>query len=243
MNDKAIVPYRPLTPSAWEMIETIAPTVWRAGLFGVGSEAAAAAIMLKGYELGLSLTASFELIHVINGKPALSPKGALALIQQSGQLADLKIEDLWDDKGPTRCRVTMERTNGFAYTAEFSMDDAKRAGLVKSGSGWDKYPANMMRWRAIGFCADVVFPDVVGGMKRADELGGEITPEGDIIAVDSDNWDVIEVICKQKPPTDITELVTQYGAEAVMNANNGKVPSSNAEVFVVAKTLEVENAS
>jgi hypothetical protein len=34
----------------------------------------------------------------------------------------------------------------------------------------------MLRWRAIGFCADVVFPLLIGGMKRADELGAGITP-------------------------------------------------------------------
>ena len=239
MNEsRAIVPAQTLTPSVWQMIETIAPVVWRSGIFGIGSKEAAASIMLKGYELGLSLAASFEFVQVIQGKPTISPRGALALIQQSNELADLKIEDLADNNGPTRCRVTMKRTNGFSYTTEFSMEDAKRAGLVKPDSGWTKYPANMLRWRAVGYCADVVFPDVIGGMKRADELEAEITEDGDVIT-DADEWNVLEVIQNHKPvPPTLEQLVTEYGADAVMTANDGKVPANDDEVRTIAEKLE-----
>lgn len=238
MNEsKALVPAPTLTPSVWQMIETIAPVVWRSGIFGIGSPEAASAIMLKGYELGLNLAASFEFIQVIQGKPTISPRGALALIQQSNKLADLKIEDLADNKGPTRCRVTMKRTNDFSYTTEFSMEDAKRAGLVKPDSGWAKYPANMLRWRAVGYCADVVFPDVIGGMKRADEFDAEITEDGDVVT-DADEWNVLEVIQNHKPtPLTLAQLVTEYGAEAVMTANAGKVPANDSEVQAIAEKL------
>jgi hypothetical protein len=82
MSDEilGIVPIqqRELTPQVWQMISQMAPVMWKSRLFGVVSQEAAAAIMLKGYELGLSVTASFEFIHVIQGKPGLSPRGALA---------------------------------------------------------------------------------------------------------------------------------------------------------------------
>lgn len=238
LESKAIVPYQPLTPSVWEMIESIAPTIWRAGLFKVGSKEAAAAIMLKGYELGLGLTSSFDFVQVIQGKPTLTPRGALALIQRSGELETLQINDLGDGNGPTRCRVTMKRVNGFEYTVEYSMDDAKRAGLVKPDSAWEKYPSNMLRWRAIGFCADVVFPDVIGGMKRADEFGADITPDGDVIeagsfvVIESDNGEK-----GQAADLDLSDLVTLYGAEAIMQANDGKIPSTDQEVWAVAERL------
>lgn len=216
METKALAVRQPVTPEIWRMIEAVSPTVWRAGLFGVGNTEAAAAIMLKGYEIGLGLTASFEFIHVIGGRPALSPRGALAIIQQSNELESIKIDDLADATGPTRCRVTMKRTNGFEYTTEFSMDDAKRAGLVKDSSGWAKYPANMLRWRAIGYCADVVFPDVIGGMKRVDEFT-DVTPDGNTLDAE---WNTVEIISDNNSgsisptPAEITaELIAQYGGE------------------------------
>jgi len=122
---KAIVPAERLTPSTWDMIWAIAPVMYQARLFGMSSPEQAAAIMLKGYELGLGLATSFELIHVIQGKPTLSPAGALALIQASGELAEMEIHDDKDGQGPTGCRVRMKRANGLEYSVEFTMADAK----------------------------------------------------------------------------------------------------------------------
>ena len=154
-QSRALTVAHPLTPQTWQMIEAVAPAMHAARFFGVSNPEQAAAIMLKGYELGLGLAASFDLIQVIQGRPALSPRGALALIHGSPLCACVEIVD---ELGA--CTVTMERTNGFSYTLTWTLDDAKQAGLVKAGGGWEKYPANMLRWRAVGFCADVVLQQV-----------------------------------------------------------------------------------
>ena len=239
-----------LTPSVWEMIERIAPAMHQARLFGVSSKEQAMAIMLKGYEMGMGLTTSFEFIQVVEGKPALSPRGALAMIYSSPLCAGVKIEDLTDSSGkPTGCRVWMKRTNGLEYTITWTMEDAAKAGVVKSGSGWEKYPANMLRWRAAGFCADVVFPDVIGGMKRADEYGADITPDGDVV---EGSWRtapepqlapstgapvVAEAPAPHVQAPTLNDLAQQYGAEAVIVANEGKIPGSIEELAAVAAKL------
>lgn len=233
---------RDLTPDVWAMIERVAPTMKDARLFGVATPAQAQAIMVKGYELGLGLTASFEFIAVIQDKPTLIPRGALALIMNSPECAGVKIKDQIDDKGnPTACEVWMKRRNGLEYTARFTMKDAERADLVKDGGGWKKYPANMLRWRAIGFCADVVFPDVLGGMKRADELGADLTPEGEIIA---GSWTVVE---QSKPldqiPALLNELVSTHGAAKIMELNDGKIPTTRQEMLAVTAKLNKQNGS
>lgn len=196
--------------------------------------------MAKGYELGLGLTSSFEFITVIQGKPTLAPRGALALVQQSGLLEGLKIEDMKDKAGnPDFCRVWMKRRGGFEYTAEFSMADAKRAGLVKSGSAWETFPANMLRWRAVGYCIDIVFPDVIGGMKRADEFGANIDMAGNVV---DGEWKTVTSTTQPAPavvdaPPTLQELVAQYGPEAVMQANDGKIPSTEEELWKVGALL------
>jgi len=187
MTDKMTV-YQPITPEVWHTIEGIAPAMFKARLFGVESAEQAMAIMLKGHELGMALTASFEFIDIIKDKPSLKPRGALALIHQCGLCEKVVIDDQVDANGkPSGCAVTMKRKGGIEFTAAFTMADAKLAGLLevrpnaKGPGGWQKYPANMLRWRAIGFCAAVVFPDVTGGLYQADELGADITPEGDVV--------------------------------------------------------------
>lgn len=241
---------RELTPNVIDMAMKLAPTFKDSRLFGVATEAQAAAICLKGYELGLSLTASFELIHVIDSKPTISPRGALALILNSPLLENLEIKDETDASGaPCACSVTMKRKNGFGYTARFTMDDAKRAGLIKAGSGWEKYPANMLRARAIGFAADMVFPDVLGGLKRSDELGADVDPAGNVVDA---TWAPVTnassapigvagdgpVVLNTAPdgPT-LQDLVNQYGPEAVMAANDGRIPATDEEVAAVAAAL------
>jgi hypothetical protein len=242
VNENNALAVRPqLTPEVWQMISAVAPAMHGARLFGVSNVEQAAAIMLKGYELGLGLTASFEFVQVIQGKPTLSPRGMLALIQTSPECTGIKVVDDVDTKGaPYSCTVTMRRRNGFEYTAKFTMDDAIRAGLVKDGGGWATYPANMLRWRAIGFCADVVFPDLIGGMKRADELGAHISPDGDVV---EGTW-TVQPIAQAQPVSkaaaaviSLNDLVNVYGPEAVMAANNGAIPGTDEEVAAVAEKL------
>lgn len=219
----------------WETIKAIAPAMHQSRLFGVSSAEQAAAIMLKGYELGLGLAASFELIYVIQGKPTLSPRGALALIHRSGELTGMSV-----DGDATRCTVTMKRRSGFEQSVTYTVDDAKRAGLVKPDSAWAAYPANMLRWRAIGFCADLVFPDVLGGLKRADELGAAITEAGDVIegqAITPDPRYLPELPPVVIAPLNLESLVETFGAEAVMAANSGKIPATYDELETIARQL------
>lgn len=232
-----IVRHQPLTPEIWRMIEGIAPTMKESRLFGMVTAQQAAAVMLKGHELGLSLTASFDFINVIKDKPTLIPRGALALIIGSSEYDGMKIEDITDGKGqPTACKVWMKRKNGLEYTATFSMEDAKRADLIKPDSGWAKYPANMLRWRAIGFAADIVFPDVLGGMKRADELGADLTPDGEVIRK---SWQEAPYQPKMER-LPIQDLLDKYTPDTIIAAANGSLPQTQAECDAVAAKLEAE---
>lgn len=214
---------RELTPAIWKMIGEMAPVMYKAHLFGVTSIEQAAAIMLKGYELGLGLTASFELIQVIQGKPALSPRGAMAILHGSPFIQEIQITKLESNGKFVGYECRMTRTSGFSYTGKFTMDDANRAGLLKPDSGWLKYPENMCLWRAIGFAADVVAPDITAGMttlmKAPEMYGVALTEGGDVIDVSSSPAVVPSVDPMQ-------ELITQYGAEAVFAAAGGNIPTT-----------------
>lgn len=243
----ALATQQQLTPDTWTMIQAIAPTIKDSKLFGVTNAEQAASIMLKGYELGFGLTASFEFIAVIDSKPTLSPRGMLALILNSPLCTGVEIKDEADEAGAAvACSVTMKRRGGLTYTARFTMEDARRAGLIKDRGAWEKYPANMLRWRAIGYCADVVFPDLLNGMKRADELGAEITPEGEVI---EGSWavDSVPEVEPEPAPLDLTirigELIERYGTQAILDANGGQIPASMTEMDNIVAALNEEGKS
>lgn len=250
MNESTALAIRPVTPNTWQMIEAIAPSMHACRFYGVASTAQAAAIMLKGHELGLGLGAAFEFIQVVQSKPTLIPRGALAMVLSSGQLAGMKLDEKNDAKGnPYSCTCSMSRKGGFEYSATFTMDDAKRAGLVKDGSGWQSYPQNMLKWRAIGFCIDILFSDVTGGMKRADEFGADVDSAGNVI---EGNWKDVSpvsvastetaapaVVVEPAQPTGPTldDLVAKFGPEAVMQAAGNRIPATSEEVAAVAAAL------
>jgi len=235
---------RELTPQIWQMINQMAPVMYRSRMFGSTSVEQATAVMLKGYEMGLSITASFELIQVIQGKPGLSPRGAMALLLNSPKIKTIKVEKIVKDGKFVGFSCYMERVNGFGYTATFTLDDAKKADLVKPGSGWEKYPENMCQWRAIGFAADVVAPDITSGMtnimKMPEQYGVVLNEGGDVIEATATT--VIDAQPVQSVPTSqsnitLEMLVDLYGAEAIMIANEGKIPADQAEVNEVASKL------
>jgi hypothetical protein len=229
---------RELTPAIWKMIEVMAPAMYKSHLFGVTSIEQAEAIMLKGFECGFSMTASFDFIQVIQGKPGVAPRGAMALLLSSPIISDIDIVRLEDKTGKfSGYQCTMKRTGkNFQHTARFTMEDATRAGLVKPDSGWSKYPENMCLWRAVGFAADVVAPDVTAGMTtlmKAPEMYGVALTEG---------GDVIDAVATSVPSVDpLQQLINDFGAEAIMNVNNGAIPT-NGQIEEVRRKLLTQQA-
>lgn len=244
-NETAIAIRSEITPTQWQMINEIAPVMHASRLFGVSSPAAAAAIMLKGFELNLPLTASFDLIHIIDGKPGLSPRGALAILHQSPEIARVVVNRMTDAKGVfTGYECTIERRNGFTYTGRFGISDAQKAGLIKDKSGWANYPENMCLWRAVGFAADVAAPDIIGGMKTADQYGAAITAQGDVIegqwgdAPDNPGYIPTDGPDESAAAAQLAQaLVGEYGAEAVLKANGGQIPVTFEEADAVRYAL------
>ena len=228
---------RELTPGIWKMISEMAPVMYKARLFGVTSPEQAAAIMLKGFELGLSTTASFELIHVIDGKPGLSPRGALALLHNSPLIKEIKITRL-EEKGKfIGYECFMSRSdNGFSHTSRFTMEMATKAGLVKANSGWMKYEENMCMYRAVGFTADVVGPDITAGMTSIMKM-----PEAYGLVI-TDSGDVIDATAVNVPSVDpLQELISEYTldrvAQVAMETIN-KYPETKEDIDAVRVKLE-----
>ena len=218
-----------VTPAVLDMFDRMAPVLARSRLMGVMRTEEAYAIMLKGYEIGLSITASFEFVQVIQGKPSLTPRGAMALLLSS-KAVKVEINRLADKDKFIGYECIMTRDTGFTHTARFTMADAERAQLVKPDSGWQKYPENMAMWRAVGFAADVVAPDITAGMttlmKMPEAFGVSLTAEGNVINATTE---------PEYRPLDA--LLTQYPADAILAANDGRIPSTQEEVDAVREKL------
>ena len=151
----------------------------------------ALAIILTGRELGIGIMQALNNINVISGKPTVPPQLMLALINRTGALEGLSI----DDDGQS-CTVTMKRRGREPHSESFSMKDAalmktteyingnKQTISLSEKYNWKQQPAVMRKWRAVAACARVVFPDVILGLYTPDEMGAHTDVEtGEVIEV------------------------------------------------------------
>lgn len=125
------------------------------------------AIVLAGAELGIPPMASIRSIHLIDGKPVLSADAMAGLCLRNRDVCEyLTLVVSTDAKATYRAK-----RKGAPEPVEisFTIEQAKIAGLVGKGN-WAKYPAAMLRARAMSAIARAVFPDLVGNLYDPDEL-------------------------------------------------------------------------
>lgn len=173
-----LVKRRELDHVGWNLIHGMCDTIHKSRMVsGVSSPEAAAFVLLRAYEMGFPLSSCGDNFQVVQGKVALTSQGMLALIHSRPDLVKMEINESTDE----RCTVTMTRSNGFAFTITYTLEDAKRANLIKPNGAWETYPSNMLRWRAISTCARIVVPDLLAGLYLASELGSEIA-DGEVVS-------------------------------------------------------------
>ncbi|MET0332584.1 MAG: hypothetical protein ABW154_14260 [Dyella sp.] len=118
-----------------------------------------------GAELGLKPLQALQNLAIINGRPALWGDAVIALVRSS-PLCEYIAEA--DDGKTATCRV--KRRGEAEAIRQFSMDDAKAAGLQGKSGPWTQYPQRMRQMRARAFALRDVFPDVLRGMPIAEEV-------------------------------------------------------------------------
>lgn len=233
-----------ITVNTVETAKNMGELAFRSGIFKAPSAAGAAMIMLKGYELGFPMTAAAEFIQVIEGTVGLTPRGALAIIHNHPDvIRSVSFEDLERDGKYYGCECTIVRIkNGkdFTYTKRFTLEDAQKAQLIKPNSGWDKYPAQMCQWRALGFAADIACPDLLAGLTGIMKMPEIMNSQEAAAFSDTElsSEPVAEIIQPDGPQITLSDLLAKYGAEKILKVNNGSMPRTNAECAEIAEKIE-----
>ena len=121
-----------------------------------------------GYELGLAPMQALQNIAVINGKPSIWGDSMLALVKAHKAFRGI-YEYIEEDTAV--CEVRREMANGEIENtrATFSIEEAKRAGLLGKRGPWQTYPNRMLKLRARGFALRDAFPDAIKGLITAEE--------------------------------------------------------------------------
>lgn len=132
-------------------------------------------------ELGLPPMSSVSKIMVLNGSASIFGDLPLALVMKSGKMTAFKESWTYDKEGcaiSAQC-YTKRKDIEIETTREFSLQDAKLAGLI-GGNIWTKYPKRMLQFRARTWALKDTFPDVLSGVSigewdmNAMEVNGKI---------------------------------------------------------------------
>lgn len=118
-----------------------------------------------GAELGLSPMQALQNVAIISGKPSVWGDALLALSMSHPSFEDI-IETVKD--GVATCRVKIKGREDVVKT--FSVDDAKKAGLLGKPGPWTNYQSRMLQMRARGFALRDAFPDALKGLMAREEV-------------------------------------------------------------------------
>ena len=224
----------------WTIMRDQAAILVKSGLLpsAVNSPEKAVAIMLKGSELGIPPMYALSNIVVIQGKPTANAELMLALIYRDH--GDNAV--IFEDSTAERCVISYSRR---AWPARkqfaFTMDDARKANLL-SNATWQKYPAAMLRARAISAVARMAFPDSIGGMYTPEELGAVVQVNSETGEIIVDAQDVTPVPNGHAETTQDARPHTQATPNTNRATNGPSVPAGAGNESAAAFKRAAETA-
>jgi len=146
----------------------------------IKSQAQAIVKILAGQELGFPPIYSMTKVYIVQGRIMIAAETMAAIIKLSKEY-DYKVIDHTSQL----CKIEFSHNREVIYTNTYTIEEATKAGLVKAGSNWEKWPKPMLFARALSGGARIVCPHLISGAYTpADEFEGvKIDAEGEVVDV------------------------------------------------------------
>jgi hypothetical protein len=129
--------------------------------------------LMTGRNLGIPAVIAMQHVYDLYGRTGLSAALKQALVLRHPQCEIF--EHVSSDT--THATWKVKRKGSPEQLVKFTIEDAKRMGVVKPDSNYEKFPRRMMQARARSEAADIWFPDATMGLPTIDELEDEMQGE------------------------------------------------------------------
>lgn len=167
-------PVRAIVPQDFEGAWRIANAVCKAGMAPKGLESPEKAMVaiMHGLEVGLTPMNALQSIAVVNGRPTVWGDGAIGLARGSGLLEwmEEKFEGAEGTDAFKAVCLVKRKNEPRPIRGEFSIGDAKAAGLWGKAGPWQQYRKRMLQMRARAFALRDGFADVLKGLAIKEEV-------------------------------------------------------------------------
>lgn len=155
-------------------------------------------LMLIAQAEGLHPAIAAQEYDIIQGRPAINSRSALARFQKAGG----KIQ--WDKRTDTECCATFSHPQGGEVKITWTIERAKNAKLT-SKDNWVKFPAQMLSARVVAEGVRACFPACLSGMYTVEEAQDELPAvsvnreirDGEIIEVVEDFSGLVPIMVEQ----------------------------------------------
>ena len=179
-------------------LEMFGNAICRSGMFGCESKEAGIVFALQCVAENKPPLEMAKNYYLVKGKLTKRADAMLADFRRAGGKV------VWADLKNESVQSAVFEFEGQKFNASFSMADAKRAGLVRTGSAWDKTPAAMLRARCVSETLRAIAPEIVQGVYVPEEIDLVTTntlkpankPAAEPVAVEAE---VVEAKAMQRP--------------------------------------------
>jgi hypothetical protein len=166
----------------------MADSIVKSGFYGFKTKEQVMAVMLVAQAENKHPASVVQEYDIIQGKPALKSQAILARFQLSGGSVQ------WDVVTPKAVKGTFKHPQGGSLTVEWTIEMAKQAGIYREGSGWSKYPEDMLRARVISRAVRSIYPACILGHYATEEVMDFDSPAPKHMGVVEDVKQPIEVV-------------------------------------------------
>ncbi len=166
----------------------MADSIVKSGFYGFKTKEQVMAVMLVAQAENKHPASVVQEYDIIQGKPALKSQAILARFQLSGGSVQ------WDELTPKRVIGTFKHPQGGTLIVEWTIEMARQAGIYREGSGWSKYPEDMLRARVISRAVRSIYPACILGHYATEEVMDFDSPAPKHLGVVEDVKQPLEVI-------------------------------------------------
>ena len=145
-------------------MQQMAKAIADSRLFGLTDVNQVLALGMVAQAEGHAFATAARDYHVIQGRPALKADAMMARFQAAGGKVN------WEVYTDERVTGNFSHPNGGTLSVTWTIEQARAIGLVKPGSGWQKFPRAMLRSRCISEGIRSVYPGSVTGFYSPEEV-------------------------------------------------------------------------
>jgi len=180
-------------------MQQMAKAIADSRLFGLTDVNQVLALGMVAQAEGHAFATAARDYHVIQGRPALKADAMMARFQAAGGKVN------WEVYTDERVTGSFSHPNGGSLSVTWTIEQARSIGLVKPGSGWQKFPRAMLRSRCISEGIRSVYPGSVTGFYSPEEVADFEPPK----TKDLGRFDASPLNPLPELPENATELVLE----------------------------------